>query len=101
MEENLLMNKVNIGINGYGRIGRVIHRICDENPNIDVLAINDINEDINNVAYLANYDSTYGPRANKLSVKSNCLISESNEIRVFCEDNISNVVSSSSFSSTF
>tara|TARA_B100001123_G_scaffold135361_2_gene157021 strand:- start:28279 stop:29343 length:1065 start_codon:yes stop_codon:yes gene_type:complete len=91
MEENLLMNKVNIGINGYGRIGRVIHRICDENPNIEVLAINDINEDIDNVAYLANYDSTYGPRNDKLIVDKNTLKSRDINTAVFCEDNISNV----------
>lgn len=82
---------INIGINGYGRIGRVIHRIADLNSNLNVIVINDINPDINNIAYLANYDSTYGRRDFFLNVKDNFLISEKNSIKVFHESNISQV----------
>lgn len=85
------MKTLNIGINGYGRIGRVIHRICDDIKNINVVAINDINEDINNIAYLANYDSTYGPREEKLIVEKDHLLSERNTSKVFCEEKISSV----------
>ena len=82
---------INIGINGYGRIGRVLHRICDLHPEIHLLAINDINPDINNIAYLANYDSTYGPRAEKLIVENSNIISSKNKIKVFHEPDIAEV----------
>jgi len=61
---------IRLGINGYGRIGRVIHRICDLNTKISFVSINNINPDIDNITYLANYDSTYGPRNQKLSVEN-------------------------------
>jgi glyceraldehyde 3-phosphate dehydrogenase len=45
-----------IGINGFGRIGRVLHRIISSRNDFSLVAVNDINPDINNIAYLANYD---------------------------------------------
>ena len=48
-----------IGINGLGRIGRHILRMCQNQENLRVVAINDINPDINNIAYTLNYDSIY------------------------------------------
>lgn len=82
---------IKIGINGYGRIGRVIHRICDLYENLNVVAINDINPDINNIAYLANYDSTYGPREQKLIVKDNVIEGQKGRINVSIESAIENV----------
>ena len=82
---------IKIGINGYGRIGRVIHRICDRNRNISVVSINDINPDIHNIAYLANYDSTYGPRDERIRVAGKKLQYEENEISVYHEAKISDV----------
>ena len=82
---------MNVGINGYGRIGRVLHRIAEIYPNINILAINDINPDINNIAYLANYDSTYGPRDNPVTVEGNCLITDDYKISTFNKTNISEV----------
>ena len=82
---------IRIGINGYGRIGRVIHRISDQNANIKLVAINDINPDINNIAYLSNYDSTYGPRETKITPEGQELIYDGNRIKVSHEDDISNV----------
>ena len=51
---------VKIGINGFGRIGRLAMRAALEHPGVDIVAVNDINPDINNMAYLIKYDSTYG-----------------------------------------
>ncbi len=51
---------INVGINGFGRIGRAIFRINDKNPQFRVTCINDIDSDVNNHAYLLKYDSTYG-----------------------------------------
>jgi len=51
---------IKVGINGFGRIGRAIMRVNMENPRFDVPIINDINPDIESVAYTINYDTTYG-----------------------------------------
>lgn len=48
-----------IGINGYGRIGRIIHRISLQRKDIDILAINDIT-DAKTLAHLLKYDSVHG-----------------------------------------
>ena len=52
--------KLRIGIHGFGRIGRAVARINFERGAFDLVAINDINPDIHNLAYLLKYDSTYG-----------------------------------------
>jgi len=49
-----------VGINGFGRIGRAITRINLQRGVFDLVAVNDINPDIHNLAYLLKYDSTYG-----------------------------------------
>ena len=51
---------INIAINGLGRIGRVLLRQILKSKKFKVVAVNDINPDIENVAYLIKYDSTYG-----------------------------------------
>lgn len=50
---------IRIGINGFGRIGRALARIITTEPDLRLVAINDLTE-IENLAYLYNYDSTYG-----------------------------------------
>jgi glyceraldehyde 3-phosphate dehydrogenase len=52
--------KLRIGIHGFGRIGRAVARINFERGAFDLAAINDINPDVHNLAYLLKYDSTYG-----------------------------------------
>ncbi len=52
------MKKI-VAINGAGRIGRAFYKVSFENPDIEVVAINDL-ADIDNIAYLMRYDSTYG-----------------------------------------
>jgi len=51
---------VKVGINGFGRIGRAYFRITEDMPNIEVVAINDIQQDPKQAAYLLRYDSVYG-----------------------------------------
>ena len=51
---------MNIAINGFGRIGRVLARQIFESKNINLILINDIIPSIKNIAYLLKYDSTYG-----------------------------------------
>lgn len=54
------MRNLNIGINGFGRIGRSIFRNLESKEFLNVVRINDVNPDIENIAYTINYDSTYG-----------------------------------------
>ncbi len=51
---------IKVGINGFGRIGRAYLRIALENPEIEVVALNDIQQSPRQAAYLLNYDSVYG-----------------------------------------
>ena len=61
------MKKLKIGINGLGRIGRAFLRLNVKNEMYDIVHINDIEKDIDNLAYLIKYDSVYG-KLNECSV---------------------------------
>ena len=50
--------KTKIAINGFGRIGRIAFRIASQNPNIEVVAVNDL-LDVDHLAYLLKYDSVH------------------------------------------
>lgn len=83
---------IKIGINGFGRIGRAITRINLLHNEFKLVAINDIDPDINNLAYLLKYDTTYGRLENhKVSCTDDSLIVDDEEIKVFCESDISDV----------
>ena len=51
---------LNVGINGFGRIGRAIFRINERAPRFRVVAVNDLDPNVENHAYLLRYDSIYG-----------------------------------------
>lgn len=86
------MNKLKIGINGFGRIGRAITRINLNYCAYDIVAINEIDPDINNMAYLLKYDSTYGKIMEKsIEVYEKRLIIDGQEIEFFSEQNIQDV----------
>ena len=53
------MAKVKIGINGFGRIGRLVFRASVKRDNVEVVAINDL-LDVEHLAYLLEYDSVHG-----------------------------------------
>ena len=54
-----------IGINGFGRIGRLVFRAALNNPEVDVVAINDLSEPAT-IAYLLKYDSRHSGRGRYL-----------------------------------
>jgi glyceraldehyde 3-phosphate dehydrogenase len=80
-----------IAINGYGRIGRILHRLTTLNDDIEVSVINDINPDNGNLAYLANYDSTYGPSNDKYEPEGEMLVNSKERVNIFHETNIDEV----------
>jgi len=49
-----------VGINGFGRIGRAVFRINDREPRFEVVVVNDLDPNLENLAYLLKYDSIYG-----------------------------------------
>ena len=59
--------RIKIGINGFGRIGRLVFRATINNNAIEVVAINDI-VDINYIVYMLKYDSTHGKFSKKIKV---------------------------------
>ncbi len=80
------MSKVKIGINGFGRIGRLVFRVAAEKENIEVVGINDL-LDVEYIAYMLKYDSTHGQFKGTVEVKDGKLVVNGSEIRVTSEKN--------------
>ena len=78
--------KTKIGINGFGRIGRIAFRIASQNPNIEVVAINDL-LDVDHLAYLLKYDSVHGTYSGSVAVENGNLVVDGNHVRVSAERN--------------
>ena len=51
---------VKVGINGFGRIGRLSFRVATDNPNMEIIKVNDPGGDVNQMAHLLNFDSVHG-----------------------------------------
>jgi glyceraldehyde 3-phosphate dehydrogenase len=78
------MSKVKLGINGFGRIGRIVFRETFNRDNVEVVAINDL-LDIDHLAYLLKYDSVHGRFNGKVEVKDGKLFVNDKFIRVTAE----------------
>lgn len=79
------MRKLRIGINGFGRIGRIASRIILARPDVELVAINS-RAQASSHAYLLTYDSTYGMLHNRVRVKNGNLDIEGKTILVFAQD---------------
>ncbi|KEZ48682.1 MULTISPECIES: type I glyceraldehyde-3-phosphate dehydrogenase [Metabacillus] len=75
---------VKIGINGFGRIGRNVFRAALKNPNVDVVAVNDLT-DANMLAHLLKYDSIHGRLDADVKVDGNNLVVDGKTIQVSAE----------------
>lgn len=78
------MEKVNIGINGFGRIGRLLLRESFGRNDINVVAINDL-MDVEQLAYLLKYDSVHGQFKGTIETNNGNLVVNGNEIRITAE----------------
>lgn len=76
--------KVKLGINGFGRIGRIVFRETFNRDNVEVVAINDL-LDVEHLAYLLKYDSVHGRFNGSVEVKDGKLIVNGKQIRVTAE----------------
>ncbi len=77
---------VNIGINGFGRIGRLVLRACIEKK-LNVVAINDPFIDVAYMVYMVKHDSTHGKFKGEIKEEGGMLVVEGQRIRVFAERN--------------
>ncbi|MDQ0298311.1 glyceraldehyde 3-phosphate dehydrogenase [Salibacterium salarium] len=75
-----------IGINGFGRIGRVVFRAALSNDDVEVVAINDLT-DADMLAHLLKYDSVHGSLDQEVSVNGDNLVVGGKEIRVTAQKN--------------
>ena len=70
------MSTVNVGINGFGRIGRLVCRAAIANPKTAVKAINDPFMDLEYMVYLFKYDSVHGKYPGTVEAKDGALVIE-------------------------
>ncbi|WNF36526.1 type I glyceraldehyde-3-phosphate dehydrogenase [Bacillaceae bacterium IKA-2] len=75
---------VKVGINGFGRIGRVIFRAALNNPNVEVVAVNDLT-DAKMLAHLLKYDTVHGTIDANVEVEGETLVVNGKEIKVLAE----------------
>jgi glyceraldehyde 3-phosphate dehydrogenase len=80
------MSKIKIGINGFGRIGRLVFRAAVTKENVEVVGINDL-LDPDYIAYMLKYDSTHGRFNGDISVENGMLVVNGKKIRVTSEPN--------------
>lgn len=80
------MSNLKIGINGFGRIGRIAFRVAVSRPDIEIVGINDL-LDVEHLAYLLKYDSVHGKFNGTVEVANGNLVVNGNEIRITAERN--------------
>ena len=84
------MSKIKIGINGFGRIGRLVFRAGINRENVEIVAINDL-IDANYMSYMLKYDTTHGKFDGKVEVNGSDLIVNGNTIKVTRERDPNNI----------
>ncbi len=84
------MSTIKVGINGFGRIGRLVFRAMAERSNIEVVGINDL-IDAEYMSYMLKYDSVHGRFNGEVSVEGNDLIVNGKKIRVTAEKDPNNL----------
>jgi len=78
---------VKMGINGFGRIGRLVFRAAIENPNVEIKGINDPFIDLEYMTYMLKYDSVHGQFKGTIGTNNGKLVVNGKEIAVFaCKD---------------
>ncbi|HAI52190.1 MAG: type I glyceraldehyde-3-phosphate dehydrogenase [Limnochordia bacterium] len=79
-----------VGINGFGRIGRLVLRGALDDPNFDVVAINDLT-DAKTLAHLLKYDTNHGTLKADVSVDGDNIVVNGKKIKVFAERDPKNI----------
>jgi glyceraldehyde 3-phosphate dehydrogenase len=76
---------IKIGLNGFGRIGRAVTRIIEEQDDCELVVINEIDPDIENSVYLLKYDSTYGRFKGEVTAIENSIVINNRHIKMHFE----------------
>jgi glyceraldehyde 3-phosphate dehydrogenase len=79
-----------IGINGFGRIGRLVFRAAINNPQVEIVGINDL-IDVDYMAYMLKYDSTHGIFKGDIAIDGGHLVVNGKKIRVTAEKDPANL----------
>jgi glyceraldehyde 3-phosphate dehydrogenase len=79
-----------IGINGFGRIGRLVFRAAINNPKVEIVGINDL-IDVDYMAYMLKYDSTHGRFNGDVAIEGGHLVVNGKKIRVTAERDPANL----------
>jgi glyceraldehyde 3-phosphate dehydrogenase len=75
---------VKVGINGFGRIGRLVYRAAMNHPNVDIVAVNDIT-DAATLAHLLKYDSVHGTIKSEVKAQGNAILVDGKKTEVLAE----------------
>jgi len=75
---------IKVGINGFGRIGRLAYRVMANDPDIEVVAINDLG-DIPTMAHLLKYDSIHGQAFDSVEAAEDSIIADGKSIKVLSD----------------
>ncbi len=78
---------IRVGINGFGRIGRMVYRAGFRNKNIEFVAVNDLPTDTKTLAHLLKYDSTFGILDARVEAKEGALVIDGKELKVLTHKN--------------
>ncbi len=76
---------VKVGINGFGRIGRLVFRAAMGRKDVDIVAVNDLPVPTKTLAHLLKYDSNYGTLSEEVSAKEGAIVVGGKEIKVLSE----------------
>jgi glyceraldehyde 3-phosphate dehydrogenase len=79
-----------IGINGFGRIGRIAFRIASQRKDIEIVGVNDL-LDVDHLAYLLTHDSVHGTYDGTVALEDGNLVVDGRTIRVTAEKNPDNL----------
>jgi glyceraldehyde 3-phosphate dehydrogenase len=81
---------IKVGINGFGRIGRLVFRVSEKRDDIDIVRINDLT-DANTLAHLLKYDSVHGKFDGEVSVEGDSIVVNGKKIKVTAEKDPANL----------
>src|SRR3990167_5517720 len=84
------MNKIKVGINGFGRIGRAFLKVAWDRPEIEIVAVNDLGN-IENMAYLLKYDTVYREWKHDIKINGQEIVIDGKKVKVLAEKDPSNL----------
>ncbi|KAJ9133557.1 Glyceraldehyde-3-phosphate dehydrogenase [Pleurostoma richardsiae] len=82
---------IKVGINGFGRIGRIVFRNAIEHPDVEIVAVNDPFIEPHYAAYMLKYDSTHGVFKGEVTTEGNDLVVNGKKVKFYTERDPANI----------